>query len=192
MRTPRRRAPRARERRPLTVGDRRRGRERVRRGRVRLAPAVVLLALVAVVVVELVGGASSTQATVALGGAAPKPEPKSKPKLNAKLTAASGSLLPVSAGQSLRSHIGQHVVARGIKVTELTADDGFWVGSNNRQRVFVQLHNEQPPHVMPGERVSFRGEMQPRPPDVSRPGGPQSNQQRRQGAFVLINGLRRG
>ncbi len=66
---------------------------------------------------------------------------------------------PDAAG-SLAGVTGQPVTATGVQVLSVPADEGFWVGSSDTQRVWVQLTGEageSPYQVQEGDRVDFEG-----------------------------------
>lgn len=80
------------------------------------------------------------------------------------LTAAGTALLPLSgaadAAGSLAGQVGKPAVATGVKVLSVPADEGFWVGDSDTDRVWVQLTGgggESPYTVKAGDRVDFTG-----------------------------------
>ena len=55
---------------------------------------------------------------------------------------------------------GQQVTGTAVQVLSVPADEGFWVGSSDAQRVWVQLAGaagESPYQVRQGDRVDFTG-----------------------------------
>ena len=60
--------------------------------------------------------------------------------------------------------------AQGVRVQQVAADEGFWVGTGPRDRVWVQLTGtrESRPQVQPGDRVSFSGRMVEHRPGFAR------------------------
>lgn len=72
-----------------------------------------------------------------------------------------GSLL-LPPPRSLAALDGEAVVAREVPVAAVVADEGLWIG-DGRGRLWVQLRTpagtESPPHVRPGQHLSFRGTM---------------------------------
>ena len=55
---------------------------------------------------------------------------------------------------------GQQVTGTAVQVLSVPADEGFWVGSSDAQRVWVQLTGaagESPYQVRQGDRVDFAG-----------------------------------
>jgi hypothetical protein len=75
-------------------------------------------------------------------------------------------LLPLSgiAGPNgeLTELVGQTVTARGATVLSVPADEGFWVGTNDTDRVWVRLSglDESGYVVTQGDRVDFTGTFQ--------------------------------
>lgn len=73
------------------------------------------------------------------------------------LTVNGESILPLSGGD-LGRYAGQTVVARSVTVQSVPADEGFWLGTSETDRVWVQLTGgagESVVTVRPGDRVSF-------------------------------------
>lgn len=97
----------------------------------------------------------------------PDPDPDSDPDPDpdGKLTAGGTSLFPLSesaaADGSLTEYVGQPAVATGVTVLSVPADEGFWVGTSDSDRVWVQLigTGESPYTVRPGDTVLFNGEV---------------------------------
>lgn len=84
------------------------------------------------------------------------------------LTAGGTSLLPLSqaagAGGDLSSYVGKTVRSTGTDVVSVPADEGFWVGSSQRDRVWVQLvggATESGYRVAKGDKVAFNGTVVP-------------------------------
>lgn len=74
------------------------------------------------------------------------------------VTAAGADLL--SAPQNLSASDGQPAVAQGVKVQSVPADEGFWVGSSEQDRLWVQLSGtggESTYKVKEGDTVNFTG-----------------------------------
>jgi hypothetical protein len=66
---------------------------------------------------------------------------------------------PDAAG-ALAGVTGQPVTATGVRVLSVPADEGFWVGASDTQRVWVQLTGdagESPYQVQEGDAVDFEG-----------------------------------
>lgn len=79
-------------------------------------------------------------------------------------------LLPLSAADrvgrdgDLSLLSGGRAVARGVQVLSVPADEGFWVGTGPRNRVWVQLVGpppESPYTVLPGDTTSFSAVVTP-------------------------------
>jgi hypothetical protein len=79
------------------------------------------------------------------------------------LTADGTSLLPVAqiAGPNgeLTFQVGKTATARGVLVQSVPADEGFWAGNSETDRVWVQLNGtgESGYVVQQGDRVDFTG-----------------------------------
>ena len=61
---------------------------------------------------------------------------------------------------ALRALAGQPVTGTGVQVLSVPADEGFWVGTSDQQRVWVQLTGEageSPYQVKEGDTVDFEG-----------------------------------
>lgn len=64
------------------------------------------------------------------------------------------------AAAALGALVGQQVTATGAQVLSVPADEGFWVGTSEQQRVWVQLTGEageSPYQVAEGDTVDFEG-----------------------------------
>jgi hypothetical protein len=90
--------------------------------------------------------------------------PSTSPSAGSLMLTANGApLLPAAAsGQSLTKYAGQGVVASGVPVFSVPADKGFWVGTSDVSRVYVELagHGSVTPHpVRVGDHVIFAGTM---------------------------------
>jgi hypothetical protein len=81
------------------------------------------------------------------------------------LTAEGTSLLPVAQGAGpngeLTSQVGKAATAQGVLVQSVPADEGFWVGTSETDRVWVQLSgtDESGYEVQQGDRVDFTGQV---------------------------------
>jgi RNA polymerase sigma factor (sigma-70 family) len=77
------------------------------------------------------------------------------------LTSEGRSILPLTGRPPLSRYAGTTVQARGVRVQQVTADEGFWVGTSARDRVWVQLTGtrESGFRVEPGHNVAFTGRM---------------------------------
>lgn len=80
-----------------------------------------------------------------------------------------GGPLPSSAS-GLAGAVGQTVTAKGARVLSVPSDEGFWVGSDDGGRVWVQLvatQGESPVAIEPGATVTFRGQVVAHGPDLA-------------------------
>lgn len=82
------------------------------------------------------------------------------------LTAAGTSLLPVAAvsgpNGELTTQVGQPASSAGATVQSVPADEGFWVGTSETDRVWVALTGEAGESgytVQPGDQVDFTGQV---------------------------------
>lgn len=69
-----------------------------------------------------------------------------------------------SAATALAEFAGQDATASGVQVLSVPADEGFWVGSSETERVWVQLtgeSGESPYQVQEGDTVDFDGTLVP-------------------------------
>ena len=86
------------------------------------------------------------------------------------LTAGGTSLLPLQQaagpGGDLSRYLGQPARADGVRVQSVPADEGFWVGTSETDRIWVQLTGtgESGYRVRRGDRVDFTGRVVPTPP----------------------------
>lgn len=98
-----------------------------------------------------------------IGMASTSPPSPESPGPDGLLTAGGRSLLPLSdaagAGGSLAGYVGQPAQGSGLTVLSVPADEGFWVGTGDTDRVWVQLigAGESPYVVRAGDTVSFAG-----------------------------------
>lgn len=89
--------------------------------------------------------------------------PPANPGSDGTLTAGGTSLLPLSeaaaADGSLAEYVGEPALGSGVTVWSVPADEGFWVGTSDSDRVWVQLigTGESPYAVRAGDTVSFDG-----------------------------------
>lgn len=77
-----------------------------------------------------------------------------------RLTVA-GRPLRLGTGGSVARYVGQPVRADRVVVQSVPADEGFWVGTSDRDRVWVQMATggESRVAIRVGQRVSFSGVM---------------------------------
>jgi hypothetical protein len=82
------------------------------------------------------------------------------------LAAAGQPLLPLPAG-GLAQYADQPAEARGAVVQAVVADEGFWVGDSEQDRVFafLAIGGESAPQVAAGQPVTFNGTLRPVPAD---------------------------
>lgn len=113
-------------------------------------------------------GAVVAGALVVAGILAISPERPSPPPGDRRLTAAGQAILPLASRPPLAQHAGKVVQGQGIPVQAVTSNEGFWVGTGERDRVWVQLTrtDESPFTVRTGQRVWFTGRMVASPPDL--------------------------
>jgi hypothetical protein len=101
-------------------------------------------------------------------------------------------LLPAEAVADLKRYVGRPAVATLVPVRSVPANEGFWVGWNDRARVWVQFAEpgESPVTVRQGQVVSFtgtvvaHGEAFPREVGVSR--GEGAAQLAQQQAHIVV------
>ena len=99
---------------------------------------------------------ASRSASAAAGASAGQPS---------TLVAADGTAVldpaaPADPAPVLGQVSGQQVTGSALQVLSVPADEGFWVGSSDAQRVWVQLTGaagESPYQVRQGDRVDFTG-----------------------------------
>ena len=99
------------------------------------------------------------------------------------------SLLPPPSAQELATRVGQPVEARSVRVQSVISPTGFWVGPNQRERLFVEVLAPPAFPVRDGERVSFVGHLDPNHEgSVERFGlqGPDAEQLRQQGHHIHV------
>ncbi len=80
------------------------------------------------------------------------------------VTADGRSVLPLAAGSDAATALGgltgQPVTATGVRVLAVPADEGFWLGTSETERVWVQLTGEageSPYQVQEGDLVDLEG-----------------------------------
>jgi serine/threonine-protein kinase RsbT len=110
-----------------------------------------------------VGAATATVAAVAVvvllvTGEEPPPQPPQRPAAAVVVGSSNRPALPLAATGNLARFEGEVIRARGARVSQVPANEGFWLGSG-RERLWVQLvvDDESRFRVRPGDRVSFRG-----------------------------------
>jgi RNA polymerase sigma factor (sigma-70 family) len=110
-----------------------------------------------------------------LGGDPPPQPPVAAPTTTVipgdlTLTSQGRAILPLTGRPPLSRYAGDPVRAQGVRVQQVAADEGFWVGTSPRDRVWVQLTGtrESRPRVQRGDRVSFTGRMVEHQPGLAR------------------------
>jgi hypothetical protein len=75
-------------------------------------------------------------------------------------------LLPVPSHEVLARHAGQPVRDVNVPARGVDADEGFWVGTDGGNQLWVQLigRGESPFQVRTGQRATFTGRLIPNPP----------------------------
>ena len=76
------------------------------------------------------------------------------------LTAQGANLLADPTAAGLGTHDGQEAVGRAVRVQSVPADEGFWVGSGEQDRIWVQLTGtggESDYKVRQGDSIDFTG-----------------------------------
>ena len=114
-----------------------------------------------------------------LGGNPPPQPPVAAPTTTVippgdrTLTSEGRAILPLTGRPPLSRYAGDPVRAQGVRVQQVAADEGFWVGTSPRDQVWVQLTGtrESRPHVERGDRVSFTGRMVEHQPGFARRAG---------------------
>jgi hypothetical protein len=82
------------------------------------------------------------------------------------VAASNGMVLPlafgVGVGGNLDRFAGHRAVGKDVLVQSVVADEGFWIGTSDHDRIWVQLTGpppESPYTVRKGDRVSFDAEV---------------------------------
>src|SRR5207249_1373254 len=67
------------------------------------------------------------------------------------------------SGSDLRQYVGQDVMVCSVSVQSVPANEGFWLGRSEHERVWVQMitTGESALHVKAGDAVSFTGRVVP-------------------------------
>ena len=85
------------------------------------------------------------------------------------VTAGGANLLGASA-DDLRTHAGQPAAGRAVRVQSVPADEGFWVGTSEQDRLWVQLSGtagESAYKVRQGDSIDFTGTVTATPEDFA-------------------------
>jgi hypothetical protein len=114
------------------------------------------------------------------------------------VTANGQALLPLPAG-GLAAFADQAAEGKGVNVESVVADEGFWVGSDPNNRVFVFLSDEakaaegeSPFQVKTGQQVDFSGTVKALPNDLTPFGVDRSegaDQLRQQGHYIELRSV---
>jgi hypothetical protein len=142
--------------------------------------------------------APTTAAPAAPATSAPAPAAAAAPapaEGTSSIVAGGRALLPVP-GSGLASLAGQAAEGRTVLVESVVADEGFWVGDDATNRIFVFLSDtakaaegESPFQVKAGQRVNFAGTIKPLPDDLTPFGVEKSEgaeQLRSQGHYIEL------
>jgi hypothetical protein len=117
--------------------------------------------------------AAVTAAVLYVGVWRPTPQPPPPPASTVRavqavspLTVPGRSLLPVPPPAELARLTGAPVTATRVRVLAVPADEGFWVGTSQQARMWVQLQTqgESRIRIRPGQHVSFTGRLVPNRP----------------------------
>jgi hypothetical protein len=115
-------------------------------------------------------------ATTAKPTSTPKPSGTSAgypaPGSPGTVVATGGVILPLPAGVGgdLSSFSGQLATGTSVPVQSVVADEGFWIGSSDQDRIYVQLTGpppESPYQVRAGDSVTFQAKVTPNPADFA-------------------------
>lgn len=118
------------------------------------------------------------------------------------LVGAGGQSLLGASAATLGSIVGEQVTGRDLEVLSLVEDDGFFVGTSEQDRVYVEFggdvgEDETAADFRPavGDRVNLEGELRPAPADAGRTLRLERTDAQvveRQGAFVNATNVARG
>jgi hypothetical protein len=103
------------------------------------------------------------ETTAPTAATAPAPTAPPAPAPAGTLIAGEDSILPIPPG-GLAPYVGRTVRGEGVAVYSVVADEGFWVGTSDVDRIYVIYQTggfESPPDVDAGQRVSFVGALHP-------------------------------
>lgn len=108
------------------------------------------------------GAATTTPASPAASAAAASGAPADAGAAGepGTVTAQGADLLADPTAAGLGSHDGQEAVGRAVRVQSVPADEGFWVGSGEQDRLWVQLTGtggESDYKVKQGDSIDFTG-----------------------------------
>jgi hypothetical protein len=89
------------------------------------------------------------------------------------LTAGTASLFAAAQSGGLLALVGQTAIGHAVPVQAVPADEGFWIGSSETDRVWVQFtaSAESAVTITPGQVLDLRGPVVPHGPDFARKAG---------------------
>ena len=115
--------------------------------------------------------AAGTGTTGPAAGTTPTTPPGNPPtpaQAAPTLIADGSPVLPLSSGPRLDRFSGQVVEGRGVLVYSVPSPAGFWVGDNERDRVWVDVIGGDPPaEIRQGMKLFFIGTMEPNHPEFA-------------------------
>jgi hypothetical protein len=126
----------------------------------------VLLIIMAVLLSAVVGGnlQLGPAPEITIGGEAPgQPAPPPANTQPGTVLAGDTPILPLPP-DGLAPYADRTVRGTAVPVFSVVADEGFWVGTDDRNRLYVVYQTgglESPPDVDAGDLVSFTGSLQP-------------------------------
>jgi RNA polymerase sigma factor (sigma-70 family) len=141
--------------------------------------------------------AVATAGVVALAAHhAPAPAPSSPPVSSpAALETENGRNLLRLPTAELERYVGRSVDGHRIKVSEVSADEGFWIDAGGGSRIWVQFDHrwESAVHVRAGDVVSFHGKIVRNRPDFAERVGLSASEGaaevKREGYHVVVHKL---
>lgn len=130
----------------------------------RLAAPLVLPLVLLLLLVPACGGGGDDDSGAAGGAATEQADTGGG-------TAAGGPGTLISAGQDVFAEVlggpgalegvrDMEVVGTSVAVHEVVNERGFWIGTSEEDRIFVELEGTGAPAVKAGEKVSFTGVME--------------------------------
>ncbi|MDQ5815405.1 MAG: RNA polymerase sigma factor [Actinomycetota bacterium] len=107
---------------------------------------------------KVTGGVVAAGAAVAVSVAIRNDAPVQR---SSSVMAGERLVLPVESDSEVARYVGERVDGRDSRVQSVPADEGFWIGGNAANRIFVRLvgPNESRVRIGPDQRVSFVGTM---------------------------------
>ena len=144
--------------------------------------ALLMLALAALIIFLVVRNVADEDDRTGLDASndrstaspAPTPVPGAGAAGVGTFTAGGRPLIQEATAGRLAQLVGQPVDGRGVTVQSVVADEGFWAGASDAERVFVFLTpqartraGESPFQVQPGQRVDLAGTVKPVPADLT-------------------------